>query len=50
MAYAPGGAVDVVARRLAQKLTEQTGQTFLVENKPGATGTHRHPAGDSLAG
>jgi len=38
VAYAPGGAVDVVARRLAQKLTEQTGQTFLVENKPGATG------------
>jgi tripartite-type tricarboxylate transporter receptor subunit TctC len=38
VAYAPGGAVDVVARRLAQKLTEQTGQTFIVENKPGATG------------
>ena len=37
--YAPGGAVDVVARKLAQKLTEQTGQTFFVENKPGASGT-----------
>lgn len=39
VAYAPGGAVDVVARKLAQKLTEQTGQVFFVENKPGATGT-----------
>ena len=37
--YAPGGAVDVVARKLAQKLTEQTGQSFFVENKPGASGT-----------
>src|SRR3712207_3751264 len=37
--YAPGGAVDVVARRVAQKLTEQMGQNFFVENKPGATGT-----------
>lgn len=37
--YPPGGAVDVVARRVAQKLQEQTGQPFVVENKPGATGT-----------
>ncbi|OPF61987.1 tripartite tricarboxylate transporter substrate binding protein [Hydrogenophaga sp. H7] len=37
--YAPGGAVDVVTRKMAQKLTEQTGQSFIVENKPGATGT-----------
>ena len=37
--YAPGGAVDVVTRKMAQKLTEQTGQTFFVENKAGATGT-----------
>jgi tripartite-type tricarboxylate transporter receptor subunit TctC len=35
----PGGAVDVVTRKVAQKLTEQTKQTFFVENKPGATGT-----------
>ena len=39
VAYAPGGAVDVVARKLAQKLTEQTGQSFFVENKAGGTGT-----------
>jgi tripartite-type tricarboxylate transporter receptor subunit TctC len=37
--YAPGGSVDVVTRRLAAKLQEQTGQTFLVENRAGATGT-----------
>ena len=37
--YPPGGAVDVVARKIASKLQEQTGQTFFVENKAGATGT-----------
>ena len=37
--YPPGGAVDVVTRKMAAKLQDQTGQTFLVENKAGATGT-----------
>jgi len=37
--YPPGGAVDQVTRRVAQKLTEQTGQSFYVDNKPGGTGT-----------
>lgn len=37
--YGPGGAVDVATRKMAQKLGEQTGQSFIVENKPGATGT-----------
>ncbi len=37
--YPPGGAVDQVTRRVAQKLTEQTGQSFIVENKAGGTGT-----------
>jgi len=37
--YPPGGAVDVVTRKMAAKLQEQTGQTFFVENKSGATGT-----------
>lgn len=34
--YAPGGAVDVVARTLGQSLSGQLGQSFIVENKPGA--------------
>lgn len=37
--YPPGGAVDVVTRKMAAKLQEQTGQSFVVENKAGATGT-----------
>lgn len=37
--YGPGGAVDVATRKMAQKLTVQTGQSFIVENKVGATGT-----------
>lgn len=37
--YPPGGAVDVATRKIAQKLNEQLGQPFVVENKPGAAGT-----------
>ena len=37
--YPPGGAVDVATRRVAQKLTDQLGQAFVVENKPGASST-----------
>src|SRR5437879_3701046 len=33
---APGGGFDLVGRVLAQKLSEQTGQAFVVENRPGA--------------
>src|SRR5262245_64298452 len=36
--FAPGGGVDVTARILAQQLTERTRQTFLVENRTGASG------------
>lgn len=36
--YAPGGGVDIVARTLAQKLSEQLGGSFIVENRPGGTG------------
>jgi tripartite-type tricarboxylate transporter receptor subunit TctC len=35
----PGGAVDVVTRKIAQHLSTQLGQSFVVENKPGASGT-----------
>ena len=36
--YTPGGGIDTVARTLAQRLTEQAGGTFVVENRPGAAG------------
>ena len=34
--FAPGGGSDNVARIVATKLTERTGGTFIIENKPGA--------------
>jgi tripartite-type tricarboxylate transporter receptor subunit TctC len=37
--YSPGGTTDFAARQIAQKLTEQTGKSFYVENKAGASGT-----------
>lgn len=36
--FAPGGGVDTVTRFLAQKLSEQTGGTFVVDNRPGGAG------------
>lgn len=48
--FPPGGSTDQVARALGPRLTEKFRQSFLVDNKPGATGTigsafvHRAPA------
>jgi tripartite-type tricarboxylate transporter receptor subunit TctC len=36
--FPPGGTLDTLGRALAQKLAEQTGQPFVVENKPGGNG------------
>jgi tripartite-type tricarboxylate transporter receptor subunit TctC len=34
--YAPGGGNDIVARLMGQWLSERTGQSFIIENRPGA--------------
>lgn len=35
--FPAGGVADIMARTVAQKLTEQMKQTFLVENRAGAS-------------
>ena len=36
--YAPGGATDIIARHVTLKLSEATGQQFIVDNRAGASG------------
>lgn len=44
--FPPGGPTDTVGRMLTQKLTEETGQSFIVENRPGGQGVI---GGDAVA-
>jgi tripartite-type tricarboxylate transporter receptor subunit TctC len=37
--FAPGGTTDIVARLFAQRMTESTGQQFIVDNRGGAGGS-----------
>jgi tripartite-type tricarboxylate transporter receptor subunit TctC len=39
VAYGPGGSTDLVARALAQKFQDRLGQSVVVLNKPGGSGT-----------
>src|SRR5687768_9995942 len=36
--YAPGGATDITARQLAERMKEHWGQPVIVDNRPGASG------------
>ncbi|MGH6675967.1 MAG: Bug family tripartite tricarboxylate transporter substrate binding protein, partial [Xanthobacteraceae bacterium] len=53
--FAPGGPADIVARLVGQSLSQQLGQPFVLENKPGAgttiateTAAHSAPDGYTL--
>jgi tripartite-type tricarboxylate transporter receptor subunit TctC len=37
--FPPGGSTDTIARQLSAQMQAKLGQTFIIDNKPGATGT-----------
>ena len=37
--FPPGGGTDAVARIISPRLTELLGQSIVIDNRPGATGT-----------
>ena len=47
VAYPPGGATDVMARAVAQRLVDRMKQSVVVENKPGASYTLIFTAADT---
>src|SRR5258708_12658080 len=38
VAFTPSGATDITARLIGQWLSERLGQTFIIQNRPGAGG------------
>lgn len=48
--YAAGGTGDILARLIAQELSKQTGQSFVVENRTGAGGLIGYGAGAKAVG
>ena len=47
--YGAGGVADVTTRLVAQKLSEAMGQTFVIENRPGAGGHRRREGGAGVS-
>ena len=47
--FPPGGIADIFARTIAQRITEQTGKVFVVENRTGAGGRIGYEAGAKAA-